>query len=174
MSAHIQYMPHYRRRRESQPNPELETVRAYPRFNICPRPHSPRTPAAQDYGESPRPATATIPHDPVTPTHAHSSAQDRGPAQGQWWRRWTDTQLGELRKWARAEPSLEGLVDRPRKGSVQNSCLRPAGWWMPKAAWEAMLADALYHQGVHPRNLPAPQDHPYVLRHLRETLQETQ
>ena len=35
---------------------------------------------------------------------------------------------------------------------------------MPQAAWVAMLADALHHQGVHPRNLPAPQDHPYVLK----------
>ena len=45
---------------------------------------------------------------------------------------------------------------------------------MPQAAWEAMLADALYPLGVHPRNLPAPEDHPYVLRRLQETLQETQ
>ena len=72
------------------------------------------------------------------------------------------------------EPSLEGLVHRPRKGSVENCRLRPAGGWMPQAAWEAMLADALRPLGVHPRNLPAPQDHPYVLRRLRETLQETQ
>ena len=28
--------------------------------------------------------------------------------------------------------------------------------------------------GVHPRNLPAPKDNPYVLRRLRGTLQETQ
>ena len=71
-------------------------------------------------------------------------------------------------------PSLEGLVHRLRKRSVENCRLRPAGGWMPQAAWEAMLADALHLQGVHPRNLPAPQDHPYVLTHLRETLQETQ
>ena len=45
---------------------------------------------------------------------------------------------------------------------------------MPQAAWEAMLADALRPLGVNPCNLPAPQDHPYVLGHLRETLQETQ
>ena len=45
---------------------------------------------------------------------------------------------------------------------------------MPQAAWEAMLADALHPLGVHPRNLPAPPKHPYVLRRLRETLQETQ
>ena len=37
-----------------------------------------------------------------------------------------------------------------------------------------MLANALYPLEVHPRNLPAPQDHPYVLRRLRETPQETQ
>ena len=45
---------------------------------------------------------------------------------------------------------------------------------MPQAAWEAMLADALHPLGVQPRNLPATQDHLYVLRRLRETLQETQ
>ena len=174
MTANIQRMPHYRRRRESPPNPKAETVRAHPRVHIRARPHSPRTPTEQDYEESPRPATATGPHDPVTPTHAHSSAQDRRPAQEQWWQRWTHTQLWELRKWARGEPSLEGLVHRPRKGSVENCRLRPAGGWMPQAAWEAMLADALHPVGVHPRNLPTPQDHPYVLRGLRETLQETQ
>ena len=74
MSAHMQHMPRYRRRRESQPNPEAETVRTYPRVHIRRRPHSPRTRRAQNYEESPRPATATSPHDPVTPTHAHSSA----------------------------------------------------------------------------------------------------
>ena len=42
------------------------------------------------------------------------------------------------------------------------------------AAHYTMLADALHPLGVHPRNLPSPQDHPYVLRRLRETLQETQ
>ena len=166
-------MPNYRRRRESRPNLEAETVRTYPRVCIRPRPHSPRTPTAQDYEESPRPASATSPHDPVTPTHAHSSAHDRGPAQGQWWQRWTHTQLWELRKWARAEPCIQDLVHRPRKGSVENCCLQPAGGWMPQAAWEAMLADALLPLGVHLRNLPAPQDHPYVLRRPRETLQET-
>ena len=45
---------------------------------------------------------------------------------------------------------------------------------MPQAAWEAMLADALHPLGVHPRHLPAPQDHPYAFRRLPETLQETQ
>ena len=163
-----------RARGESPPNPKAQTVRAHARVHTRSRPHSPRTPTAQDYEESPRTATATSPHDPVTPTNAHSSAQDRGPAQGQWWQRWTRTQLWELRKWAQGEPSLEGLVHRPRKGSVENSRLQPAGGWMPQAAWEAMLADALHPLGVHPRNLPAPQDQLYVLRRLRETLQETQ
>ena len=149
-------------------------MRRQPRVHIRSRPHSPRTPTVQDYEESPRPAAATGTNDPVTPTNTHSSAEDRGPAQGQWWQRWTDTQLWELQKWARGEPSLEGLVGRPRKGSVENCRLRPAGGWMPQAAWEAMLADALHPLGVHPRNLPAPQDHPYVLKRLRETLQETQ
>ena len=174
MSAHIQQMSRYRRHREFQPNPEAGTVRAYPRLHICPRPHSPRSPTAQDYEESPRPATATSPHNPITPTHANSSAQGHGPAKGQWWQRSTHTQLWELRKWARAEPSLKGLVHRPRKGSVENCRLQPLGGWMPQAAWEGMLADALQPLGVHPRNLPAPQGELYVLRRLQETLQETQ
>ena len=82
MSADIQQMPRYRRQRESQPNPEAETVRAYPRVHIRPRPRSPRIPTAQDYDESLRPATATSPHNPITPTNAHPSAQGHGPAQG--------------------------------------------------------------------------------------------
>ena len=49
MTAHIQRMPHYRRRRESPPNPEAETVRAHPRVHIRVRPNSPRTPTEQDY-----------------------------------------------------------------------------------------------------------------------------
>ena len=109
-------------------------MRAYPRVHIRPQPQFPRTPTAQDYEESPRPATATSPHDHITPTHAHSSAQGHGPAEGQWWRRWTHTQLWELRKWARAEPSLEGLVQRPRKGSAENRRLQPSGGRMPQAA----------------------------------------
>ena len=149
-------------------------MHAYPQVHIHLRPHSPRTPTAQNYEESPRPATVTSPNDAITPTHAKSSARDRGPAQGQWWRRWTHTQLWELRKWALAEPSLEGLVYRPRKRSVENCCLQAAGGGKPQAAWEAMLADALHPLGVHPGNLPAPQDHPYALKRLQETPQETQ
>ena len=102
-------------------------MRAYPRVHIRPRPNSPRNPAAQDYEESPRPATATSHHDPITPTHAQSSAQDRGPAQGQLWPRRTYTQLWELRKSARAEPSLKGLVHRSRERSVENCRLQQAG-----------------------------------------------
>ena len=45
---------------------------------------------------------------------------------------------------------------------------------MPQAACEAMLAEVLHSLGVLRRSLPAPQDHPYVLRRLRETIQETQ
>ena len=92
-----------------------------------PASRSPRTPTAQDYEESPRPADASSRRDLMRPTHAHSSAQGHGPAQGQWWRRWTNTQLWELRRWAREEPSLEGLVHRPRKGLAENRCLQPAG-----------------------------------------------
>ena len=148
-------------------------MRAYRRVHIRPRPRSPRTPTAQDYEHSPRPPPATSPHGPITPTHAPSSAQSHSPAQEQWWQHWTHTQLWELRKWARAEPSLKGLVHRLRKGSVENCRLQPAGGSMPQAAWEAVLADALQAQGVRPRNLPAPQDHLYVLKRLQETLQET-
>ena len=57
-------------------------MRAYPRVHIRPRRHSPCTTTAQDYEESPRPTTATSPHDPITPTHAHSSAQGHGPRSG--------------------------------------------------------------------------------------------
>ena len=128
MTAHIQHMPRYRRRRESPLNPEAETVRAHPRVHVRSRPHSPRTPTVQDYENFPGPATATGPHDPVTPTHAPSSAQDRGPTQGQWWQRWIHTQLWELQNSARGGPSLKGLVHWPRKGSVENCRLRPAGW----------------------------------------------
>ena len=78
------------------PNPKAETVSAYPRVRIRPRPRSPRTPTTKDYEDSPRPATATSYHDPITPTHAHCSAQGHGPAQGQWWHHWTRTQLWEL------------------------------------------------------------------------------
>ena len=167
MSAHIQQMPRYRRHRGYQADPESETVRAYPRVHIRSRPRSQSTPRAQDYQDSSGLGTAT------TPTHVHSSVQGHGPTQGQWWQRWIHTQLWELRKWARPEPSLEDLIHLRLKGSVENCRLRPAAGWMPKAAWEAMLADALHPQGVHPRDLPAPQDHLYVLRRLRETLQET-
>ena len=149
-------------------------MHAYPRVHIRPRPHSPSTPSAQEYEETPRIATAARPHDHITPTHAHSSAKGHGPAQGQWWWCRTQTQLWELRKWARAGPSLEGLVHRPRKGLAENRGLQSAGGWMPRAAWGAMLADALHPLGVHPRSLPTPRDHPYVLKRLRDTLQETQ
>ena len=83
-SAHDQQMPRYRRHREFQPNPEAETVRAYPRVHIRPRPRSPHIPTAEDYEDSPRPANATSLQDPIIPTHANSSAQGHGPAQGPW------------------------------------------------------------------------------------------
>ena len=51
MSADIQHMPRYRRRREFQPSPEAETVRTYQRTHIRPRPHSPRTPTAQELAQ---------------------------------------------------------------------------------------------------------------------------
>ena len=37
LSGHIQQMPHYCRHRQSQPNPEADTVRAYPRVPKYPR-----------------------------------------------------------------------------------------------------------------------------------------
>ena len=148
MSAHIQQMPRYRRHRESQPNPETETVRAYPRVHIRPRPRSPRTPTAQNYEESPRPATATSPLDPIIPTHAHSSAQGHGPAQGQWWRRWTHMQLWERRKWARQSPPSRAWSTGPPRGRWRTAassrwgggCHRPHGkpcWPMRSTPWES-------------------------------------
>ena len=173
MFAHIQQMPRYRRLRGSQPNPEAETVSAYSRVRVRSRPRSPRTHTAQDYEHSPGPTSANSPHDPTTHTHAHghTSAQGQGPSRRQWWQRWTHTQLWELQKWARTEPSLEGLVRWPCRGSAENCRLQPAEDRMPQAASEAMLADALHTQRVHPRQLPAPQDQRYVLSRLRKTLQ---
>ena len=74
----------------------------------------------------------------------------------------------KMRRFGRAPPDL---APPPRAATGE---FLAENRWMPQAAWEAMLADALHPLGVHPRNLPAPQDHPYVLRRLRETLQETQ
>ena len=92
MSAHIEQMARYRRPRGSQPNPEANTVPAYPRGVLRSRPHSLRTSTAQDYEDSPGPSS---PHDPTTHNHAHTntSAQGHGPAHGQWWQRWPHTQL---------------------------------------------------------------------------------
>ena len=132
------------------------TPRAPPRYRTTRNPPGPRSPRPRH--NHPRPLLLPRPR----------------PRPEQWWQRWTNTQLWKLRKWARGEPSLEGLVHRPCKGSLENCRLRPAGGWMPQVAWEAMLADALHPLGVQPCNLPAPQDHPYVLRGLQETLQETQ
>ena len=80
-------------------------------------------------------------------------------------------QVWELRNWAPAEPSVKSMVCQPCRESAKNRRLQSAGGWMPQDAWEAMLADALYPQAVHPRQLPAPQDHPHVVMRLRETLQ---
>ena len=113
MSPDVQQMPRYRRPNEFQPNPEAETVRTYPRVRVRPRPRSPCIPTAQDYEDSPGPTTATSPHHPTITTQAHTSAQGHNMCHGQWWQRWTHTQLSELRKRARAEPSLEGLVRGP-------------------------------------------------------------
>ena len=62
----------------------------------------------------------------------------------------------------------------PGPPALQNSRLQPAGGWMPQAAWETMLANALHPLRVNPRNLPAPKDHQYVLTRLRKTPQGTQ
>ena len=175
VSAHLQQMPRYCRPHGPQSNLEAESVSAYPRVRVRLRPtHSPCTATAQDYEDSPRPTAAARPHDSNTHTHAqaHTHAQGHGPARGSWWQRWTHTKLRELLKWTRAEPFLKGLVHRPRRESAENCRLQPAGRWMPQDAWEAMQADAVRPHRVHPRELPAPQDHPYVLRCLRETLQD--
>ena len=151
MTAHIQRMPRYRRCRESPPNPEAETVRAHPRVHIRAGPHSSRTPTEQDYEESPWPATATGPHGPVTPTHAHSYAQDRGPAQGQWWQRWIHTQLSELQSGPREGPPSRAWSGGPARGWWRaaasgrrgGGCRRPHGkpcWPMRSTPWESTPA----------------------------------
>ena len=145
-------MPRYRRPHRSQPNPEVETVRTYKRVRVHPRARSPYSPTAQDDEDSPGPTTATSCYDPTRHTHAHTSAKGHSPADGQWWQRWTHPQLWVLRKWARAEPSLEGLVCRPRRGSGENCRLQPAGW-MPQAAWEAIPKESTRTTSPHPRTI---------------------
>ena len=73
-----------------------------------------------------------------------------------------------------AEPSLEGRVCQSFRETTENRPLHPAGGWMPQDVWEAMLANALHPQGVHPGQVPAPQDHPRGLKRLWETRQATQ
>ena len=109
---------------------------AYRRVRVRSHPRSARTLTAQEYEDSPRPATATSPHHPNTHTgtHAHTPNQGHSPAHGPWWQRWTHAQLWELQKWARAEPFLEGLVRHPRRESAEKCGLRPAGGSMPQAS----------------------------------------
>ena len=126
---------------------------------------------------SPGPTATSRPHDPTMQTHictrTHAHAQGHGPAPGPWWQRWTHTQLWELQKLARAEPSLDGLVRRLRRGLTENRRRRPAGRWMPQCAWEGMLAVALHPRGVQPHQLFASQDNLHVLRRLRKALKAT-
>ena len=136
------------------------THRAPPRHRTTRNPPGPPPP--------PVPTTPSHPPTPTPPPKTAAPPRDSGGGAG------PTRSSGSCESGPEQSPPSRAWSTGPPMGSVENSCLRPAGWWMPKAAWEAMLADALYHQGVHPRNLPAPQDHPYVLRHLRETLQETQ
>ena len=172
--AHVQRIPHYRRRHRPQPNPEAESVSTCPRVRARLRPaNSPRTPKAQDYKYFPGPTAAASLCYSTACTQARAHPQGHGPAHGPWWQRWTRTQLWELRKCARAENSLEGLVHRPSREVTENRRLHPVGGSMSQDAWEAMLADALHPQAVHPRQLLAPHEHPHFLRRLRETLQAT-
>ena len=139
----------------ASPNPTpRQRPCAHTRESTSPRAPTPRAPPRHRTTRNPPgPPPSPVPTTP-SPTHAHCSAQDCGPTQGQSWQRWTHTQLWELRKWARGEPSLEGLVHRPRKGSVENCRLQPAGGWMPQAAWGAMLADAPHPLGGQPLQPP--------------------
>ena len=75
---------------------------------------------------------------------------------------------------ARAGTCLEYLVRQPSRYTTENRCLRPAGGWMPQDASEAMLADALHPQKIHPHQLLAPQDRPDVIKRLREAVKATQ
>ena len=112
----------------------------------------------------------TPPHAPTPTLTLTPLPKGHGPADGPWWQRWTHEQLWEQGKWAQREPSINGLVRQPCGESADDRILPPMGGWMPQAAWQAMLAHALYPQGVHCREPPAPQDQPYVLRRLRHTL----
>ena len=149
-------------------------MRAHARVHIRARPHSPRTPTEEDYEESPRPVAATGPHDPVTPTHAHSSVKTAGPPKDSGGSAGPTRSSGSCESGPGESPPSRAWSIGPARGRWRTAASGRRGGWMPHAAWEAMLADALQPLGVHPRNLSAPQDHPYVLRRLRETLQETQ
>ena len=148
MTAHMQHMPHYRRRRESPPNPEAETVRAHPRVHIRLHPHSPRTPTEQDYEESPgrrpprprhthprpllcprpqaRPGTVVAALDP----HAALGAAEVGPGGSPPSRAWS---IGPARgRWRTAASGRRG-----------GGCRRPHGkpcWPMRSTPWESSPA----------------------------------
>ena len=139
---------------DPDPTPKRRPCARTHGVHIGPRPRSPRNPTAQGYEDSPKTGSANSPRDSLRHTHAHTSAHGHGPTEGQWCQRWTHKQLWELRKWARAELSIDGLVHRPRKRSAENGRRRPGGGWMSQAAWQAMLADALHPQGIDPCNLP--------------------
>ena len=111
-----------------------------------------RCPATPRHGTTrtppgpPPPAIPTTPPHPPTPT-APFNAGD--PSQGEWWQRWTQTQLWELRKWAPAERSLEELVHRPRKG---------VGGELPPQGGGGL--DATGRMGSHADRCPPPQESP--------------
>ena len=135
------------------------TPRAPPRHRTTRNPPGPPPP--------PVPTTPSHPPTPTPPPKTAAPPRDTGGGAG------PTSSSGSCESGPGQSPPSRAWSIGP-KGSVENCRLQPAGRWMPQAAWEAMLADALHPLAVHPRNLPAPQDHPYVLRRLRETLQETQ
>ena len=114
-------------------------MHAYARIHIRPRPRSPHTPPAQTYEDYPGPATATSPHDPTTPTHAHSSPQGHVHAQRQWLQRWMHTQLWELQSGPGQSPPSRAWSTGPARGRRRTaaSSRRGAGCHMPhgKPCW---------------------------------------
>ena len=119
----------------------------------------------------PLPPVPTTPSHPPTPTPPPKTAappRDSGGGAGH------TRSSGSCKSGPGKSPPSRAWSTGPTGGRWRTAASSRRGGGMLQAAWEAMLAESLQPLGVHPRNPPAPQDHPYVLRRLRETLQEMQ
>ena len=172
LSAHVKQMSCYRRLHGPQPNPQTESVFIYPRVPLRATRPLPAHPHGAGLRGLPRPVAAASPHDSTARTHAHTHAHAKGH--------------GPARGWAALDPyTAVGAAELGPGGAIPWGSSGPAGsrqrtvdssrrgGWMPQDAWKAMLANALHPQGVHPREIPAAQDHPYVLRGLQDRLHAT-